>query len=150
MAFKIFTLFLSLCVLSPSAWGQSFVETQPLFFGRIAIDNITDNVRVTIRNNGGFTVNANTFMIDPPTRGEYSLTGGPPNTVYSITTPASFNIIGPSGNFIVDNIRVRPNSLVTNASGEDDFRIAARLTSGSGTFFPDGTYSDTFDVTMNF
>ncbi len=141
----------SICAWSFPVQAQVVVTpTQILSFGTIAIQNLTDNVNVRIRNNGTFTTNANTYIISDPQRGEYLLTGGPASSTYTVTTPATVTLTGPGGIFTVDNFRVRPNTLVTNGAGEDNFRIAGRLRSVSGTVFGDGLYNDTFNITINF
>lgn len=147
---RIFAI--SILILFPSAViAQTITQTQALSFGTIAIDNITDNVSLNIRNNGSFNANANTFVIDPPTRGEFTVTGGPASTAYTVTTPVSTTLNGPGpATFFMDNFRVRPNSLVTNGSGTDTFRIMARITSTSGDSFGDGDYDDTFNIMINF
>ena len=110
-----------------------------------------DNVSLNIRNSGGYNANANTFVIDPPTRGEFTFTGGPASTTYMVTTPVSTTLGGPGpAVFIMDNFRVRPNTLITDASGTDTFRIMARIRSTSGDSFGDGDYDDTFNITVNF
>jgi hypothetical protein len=147
---RIFAL--SILILFPSAViAQTITQTQALSFGTIAIDNITDNVSLNIQNSGGYNANANTFVIDPPTRGQFLLTGGPASTVYTVTTPVSTTLGGPGpATFLMDNFRVRPNTLITNASGTDTFRIMARIRSTSGDSFGDGDYDDTFNIMVNF
>ena len=145
------SLVLFLVFLAIPATAQTITVTQPLSFGTIAIDNLNDNVRLNIRNNGTCNPNGNTFIIDPCSRGEFLLTGGPPNSVYTVTTPVTTTLSGPGAvTFLVDNFRVRPNTLITNASGTDTFRIMARITSMSGDNFGDGNFNDTFNITVNF
>lgn len=141
-------LLLGLPVQSPA---QTVIVDQPLYFGRWVIPDFNSRARVTIRNNGSYTTNTNIYLLDTPTRGEYTLTGAPPNTSYTITTPPIVYLSGPGGDFEFDNIRVRPNSLVTNAAGEDQFRITGRLRSaGSGISYGDGNYNDSFTIIFNF
>ena len=148
---SLLSLALFLVSFASPAMAQTITTTQVLSFGTIAIDNLNDNVRLNIRNNGGCNPNGNTFVIDPCSRGEFLLTGGPANSVYTVTTPATINLTGPGPNvFFVDNFRVRPNTLITNASGTDTFRIMARLNSTLGQNFGDGTFNDTFNITVNF
>lgn len=131
--------------------AQTVVVDQPLYFGQWVIPNFGSRARVTIRNNGSYTTNTNVYLMDTPTRGEYTVTGAPPNTSYSITVPSIVYLSGPGGNFELDNINVRPNTLATNAAGEDQFRIAGRLrTVGGGTSYGDGNYNDTFTIIFNF
>ncbi len=87
-----------------------------------------------------------------PTRGEYSVTGAPPNAAYTITLPMSVNVMGPGGvSFILDNFEVSPSLHTTNASGEDTFYIGARLqTQGGGQVYQDGNYDGAVTVTLAF
>jgi len=135
-----------------SAKAQIVVtETQSLSFGTFSFTNFNSVLSISIENGGGFTTNGNVAVITPPSRGEFSLTGGPPNSAYTITTPASFTISGPGGNFTVDDIRIRPVTLSTDPSGADDYSIAARIRSlGGGTVYNNGTYNNTFDITIAF
>lgn len=143
-------LFIIICGVCP-ARAQTVVETQPLSFGKIAIQSGAAVARITITTAGGYTTNGRIYVIDPPTRGEYDLTGGPPNSPYTITLPASVNLTGPGGPFTLDNLVVRPTTLQTNASGDDSFRITGRLrTLGGGTPYGDGAYSGTVTITINF
>ena len=141
---------LVLILLGFGVQAQTITQTQALSFGTIAIDNLTDNVSLNIRNNGSCNNNGNTFIIVPCSRGEFSLTGGPPNSTYTVTTPASTTLTGPGpDSFFMDNFRVRPNTLITNGSGNDTFRVMARITSTAGDTFADGSYDDTFNIIVN-
>ncbi|MGB1076737.1 MAG: DUF4402 domain-containing protein, partial [Bdellovibrionales bacterium] len=100
LSFLCFFLFLNVF----QANAQTITQTQALSFGTIAIDNLTDNVRINIRNDGTCNNNGNTFMVEPCSRGEFTLTGGPPNSTYTVTTPASTTLSGPGpATFLMDN-----------------------------------------------
>lgn len=148
-------LFLCLCLcLMKASTGHSQIvitQTQALDFGTFAFSSFNATARVTVRNNGLMATNANATMIVDGSRGEFTLTGGPPNTIYTITAPANFTLSGPGGDFNIDNIRIRPNTLRTNGAGSDNFRISARLRSLSGgTIYNNGVYNNTFDITIAF
>lgn len=149
---RFFTLSLLLLLGLPlQSLAQTVVVDQPLYFGRWAIPDFNSIARVTIRNNGTYTTNGNVYLLDTPTRGEYTLTGAPANTTYSITVPSIVYLSGPGGDFELDNINVRPNTLATNGIGEDQFRIVGRLRStGGGMSYGDGNYNDTFTIIFNF
>ena len=136
----------------PLAKAQTVVVDQPLSFGQIVIVDFNTIAEITIQTNGTYVKNSNTYVIIDPTRGEYTLTGAPASSTYTITVPSSVTIGGgPGGGFTLDNITVRPTTLVTNGSGEDQFELTGRLRSaGGGTFYGDGTYSDNFTITFNF
>lgn len=126
-------------------------ETQPLSFGTFAFASFNSVASIDIRTNGNINANGNVAIIANGSRGEFSLTGGPPNTTYTITTPSSFTLSGPGGDFNIDSITVRPNNLRTDGAGNDDFTINARLLSlGGGTAYNNGTYNNTFDITIAF
>ncbi len=135
-----------------SARAQVDLTTnQALNFGTIAITNLVPVARVTILTGGGFTSSANVVFLSNPTRGEYTLTGGPPNSFFTITTPASISLVGPGGNFTLDNITVRPNNPRTDGAGEEDIFITGRLQSqGAGTPYGDGVYNSTLLLTISF
>ena len=147
--FFIFGLFLFMPL---NANAQVVVtETQPLSFGVLSFVSFNDTLSVNILDNGSFTSNANTIVLTPPTRGEFTLTGGPASTAYTITFSPSFTISGPGADFTIDNIRTQPASLVTDALGADDFTIAARITSlGGGQIYNNGAYNNTFDIVISF
>lgn len=108
--------------------------------------------RVTIVSGGSYTYNSNVYIHVPPTRGEYTVTGGPPNTSFTVMlTPTSLPLPGPGGPFTLDNLTVEPALLVTDGAGDDTFYIIGRLqTLGGGTPYGDGTYTSSFLVTVNF
>ena len=143
--------FLAFALLSAAASAQTITENTPLSFGEIAIVSAGSVGRVTLSPAGTYTNNSNVYIIEPPQLGEYTVTGGPPNTAYTIMLPPSVTISGPGGPFVLDNLEVRPLSLVTDASGQDEFTISGRLqTQGGGTSYGDGNYSGSFIVTINF
>jgi Domain of unknown function (DUF4402) len=127
------------------------VEVTPLYFGQIAIPDYNLVGRVTINSSGTYSYN-NVYLHTPPTRGEYLLQSpGNINTMYTVTFPPSVNLTGPGGNFILDQFTTAPAVLITNGIGEDTLFISGRLqTQGGGISYSDGTYQDTFTVTINF
>lgn len=138
------------CVLP--AHAQAVIsETVPLYFGRIAIVSYGAVGRVTLDPSGSYSNNSNVYLLDPPHLGEYHIENGPTNSAYTVTLPVSFSIMGPGGPFTVDNLEVRPLTLITDGSGDDDFTISGRLqTLGGGTPYGDGNYTTNFAVTVNF
>jgi hypothetical protein len=136
--------------LSPAV-AQTFTTVTPLSFGTIAIRDYNAVGRVTILSGGAFTYNSNVYLHDNPTRGEYLLQGYAPNTIYTVTLPASFSVTGPGGNMTVDDLSTEPALLITNASGDDTFYIIGRLqTLGGGNVYYDGNYDTVFAITLNF
>ncbi len=133
------------------ASSQTITEDTPLSFGEIVVISTAVVGRVTINPSGTYSYNSNIYLHTPPQIGEYSISGGPPNSAYTITLPANFNITGPGGPFVVDNLEYRPLVLVTDATGADSFTVSGRLqTLGGGTPYGDGVYSVNFPVTINF
>jgi hypothetical protein len=127
-----------------------FVDT-PLSFGRFVVRDFDDPIEITIENDGNYTINSNTYIIVEPTLGEYTVQDAPVSSVYTITVPPSVTLGGPGGNFILDEIEVKPDSLATDINGEDNFTLSGRLRSaGGGTHYGDGTYSDNFSIIFNF
>ncbi len=147
-------LFLSsLTIISNSASAALALATvQSLFAGTIVMLDVNVQSIITINSNDtGYSSNANTFFVDVPLRGEYAITGAPINAAYTITFPASTIITGPGGTFTADTFTSFPAILITNGVGEDTFYMGTTVTSlGDGTTYPDGSYSDTFNITFNF
>ena len=128
-------------------------QTQALSFGTFTFVSFNSVLRINIRNNGSTNPNANAVVIAPGSRGEFDLDAGiaNANSVYTVTTPATVSLTGPGGDFTIDNFRVRPNTLRTDATGFDQFRIAARLRSlGGGTQYGNGLYNQNFDIIIAF
>lgn len=131
--------------------AQTITEDTPLYFGEIVVISTAVVGRVTINPSGTYSYNSNIYLHSPPQIGEYSVSGGPSSTAYTISFPPSFSITGPGGPFTVDNLESRPLVPVTDASGNSTFTISGRLqTLGGGTPYNDGTYSINFPVTINF
>lgn len=132
-------------------FAQTVFVDEPLSFGRFVMRDFGDPVEIIIENNGSYSVNSNTYIIDEPTLGEYTVQDAPISSAYTITVPPSATLSGPGGNFILDNIEIKPDSLSTDINGEDTFTISGRLRSaGGGTHYADGTYSDNFSIIFNF
>ena len=132
-------------------FAQTITTVTPLDFGTIAIRDYSAVGRVTILPSGTHTYNSNVYIHIPPTRGEYRVEGGPPNSIYTVTVPVSVSLPGPGGPFTLDNLSVVPALLITDAAGEDTFYIVGRLqTLGGGTGYGDGTYNSNFLITVNF
>lgn len=128
-------------------------ETQPLRFGTVVVPNFGSVARITVNAGSGATsYNANVIPITAGQRAEYHLTGGPPNTNFTVTIDSDTDpVLGANPAWTLDNFTIRPNTLRTNAAGEDDFFIGARLrTVGGGTPYGDGTYLGDYDFTVNF
>jgi len=151
---KLLSLFLlgaaSTLLPSPARAQIDLVEVVPLYFGQLAIPDYNTVGRVTINASGTYSYN-NVFLHDTPTRGEYLLQTPNNNMMYTVTFPASVNLTGPGGNFILDQFATFPAVLITNGIGEDTLYISGRLqTQGGGIGYGDGTYSNTFTVDINF
>jgi hypothetical protein len=145
-----------LCITGPFNISKALAQTTittvtPLNFGVIAIRDWASVGRVTINPGGSFTYNSNVYLLQNPERGEYRIDGAPANTIYTVTLPLNAILMGPGGNFILDDFGVEPALLITNAAGEDTFYIIGRLqTQGGGIIYNDGSYNSVFTVTVNF
>ncbi len=147
---RVLLLVLIFIFYSSGVMAQTITEVQTLDFGELAIRGVSDNIMVNVNTNGTFSTNGNTYLISNPERGEYHIDGMPASTAYTITTPASFLISGGVRDFTVDNIVVAPVGDSSDATGQADFQLGARIVSSLGDFFPDGDHSATFDITLNF
>lgn len=136
---------------SPSR-AQDITEITPLSYGEIALTSYGNVARITITGSGSVNTNAYVYLISQPARGEYTVTGAPPNSAYTITTPPSADIQGPGGRyFTLDNFDISPALHVTNAAGEDTFYMGARLQSqGGGVVYMDGVYDGVVTLTLAF
>lgn len=146
-------LFLLACLFCADASAQTLTETVPLSFGEIAIPSFASVARITINPSGGFTHNANVYLLSDPQRGEYEISGAPPNTAYNIILPPSITLAGPGSiTFVLDDLEATPGPpYVTDASGNDTFYISGRLQSqGGGVTYLDGTYDTDLPVTLVF
>ena len=144
-------LFLAASLLPQAAFAQTITEDTPLSFGEIVVISYATVGRVTINPSGTYSYNANIYLHTPPQIGEYSVSGAPPSTPYTIMLPSSLAITGPGGPFTLDNLESRPLAPVTDASGNGTFTISGRLqTLGGGAYYGDGTYTIHFPVTINF
>ena len=146
-------LFAVLLVGVSPVYAQSLTVLQPLSFGKIVMLDFNAVTTITINaQNGNFTNDANTLIIDPPQRGEF-LISSPANTGdnYTVTIPSSLTLSGPGGTFLLDNLVIKPNNLKTDNAGDDTFFIGGRLTSqGGGVNYGDGQYSQGFTVIVAF
>jgi Domain of unknown function (DUF4402) len=149
---RIILALLAMLALRPaSACAQTITETTQLTFGAIVLIDHNAVGRVTVDQNGGYSYNSNIYLIEDPETGIYDITGGPPNATYTVTfTYPSVTITRSGINFIVDNFTVGPATLSTDGSGEDTFRIGARMQSQAGLNYADGVYNGTIEVNVNF
>ncbi len=133
------------------ARAQTISEITPLNFGTIVIISFSAVGSVTLNPSGGYTYNSNVYLIDPPQLGEYQLSGGPPNALYTLSFPSSVPMNGGGGPFTLDNLEARPLTLMTDGAGEDTFTVSGRIqTLGGGTHYNDGAYNGVVTITMNF
>lgn len=151
----IFSCFIALIIIGLAELSQAQViitENQPLSFGEFVVTDLSNSARLRIRNNGSPRVNGGIGVLTDPTRGEYTLSNGPSKTIYTITTPSSITLNGPGPDtFLIDNIRIKPNTLKFNKNGIDSIRISADLnTSGSGIPYNNGSYTGTLDLIISY
>lgn len=139
----------------PANAQLTITTIKDLDFGRFVLTSPTTNVgRVRISPNGVTSTNAFAITIDPGDNAEFQVTGGPANTAYTVTidsiTVPGLGGAGGSPDFRLDQFRVRPTTLQTNGAGEDTFRVGARLRTNTTTFYNNGTYSGSYDFTVQF
>ena len=144
-------LFLLACFVSTNVSAQDITEDVPLSFGEIVIPSFAVVARVTINPSGGFSYN-NAYLLTNPQRGEYSISGAPPNTFYNIVLPPSILLAAGGTTFLLDDLAATPGPpYVTDASGNDNFVISGRLQSqGGGVPYPDATYNGILPITLVF
>lgn len=146
-------LVLLACFVAPAAPAQTISEDVPLSFGEIAIRSFSSVARVTILPSGGVTTNTNVYLLTNPQRGEYSVSGAPADTAYSIVLPPSVLLVGPGGvTFLLDDLAATPGPpYVTDSGGNDSFFLSGSIESlGGGTPYLDGSYQTTLPITLVF
>lgn len=147
-----FLAFCGFLFCSNFSYAQTVTADIPLSFGRFVLVDFNTIGEITINTDGTFSKNSNVYTIDEPTRGEYSITDADANALFTITVPSSVTLGGgTAGSFTLDNITVRPTTLMTDGGGNASFTLTGRLrSSGGGTFYSDDVYSDSFMITLNF
>jgi hypothetical protein len=124
----------------------------PLVFGNVAVNATAGTVVMTpasptVRTStGGVTL--------PQTTGIFTaahfIVGGQGNSVYTIGLPTDITITSSSNTMHVNtfNSSLTNNSGTLNSSGADNFYVGATLNVNATQ--PSGTYSGTFNVTVNY
>lgn len=143
----------SIALPSP-AQAQTINTVQTLSFGTIVIADPSSVSEITINTAAdSFSTNSNTYAVIDPQRGEYLVTGGPANSAFTVmTSPASNDLGGPDSQVLtMDNMTIHPGTHMTDGSGEATFYVGGRLRSdGSGDVYSDGTYNDSYNITIAF
>lgn len=144
---------MSLCFSYSSAFAQLVaVEEQSLSFGSFSFVSLYDPIVIAVDPLGNVTSNSNVVSLSSPRRGEYTLTGGPPNAVFSIISPPSVSLSnGPEGSFTLDNIAVSPSSASFDGFGEARITVGGRLqSSGGGVQYGNGNYDGSMTITVSY
>ena len=139
---------------STPALSQTINTVEVLSFGTLAIRDPSSVSEITVNPaTNSFSLNSNTYAVRPPQRGEYLVTGGPASSAFTVvTSPATNDLGGPDSQVLtMDNLTVSPGTHTTDGSGEATFYIGGRLRSdGSGDVYSDGTYDDSYNITIAF
>ena len=137
---------------TPSRAQLTITTTQNIMFGTHVFKDPSKVSRVTITPSGNTTADVDTIILIPGQRAEFTLTGGPASTAYTITLDANTSLsLGGNPVINLDNFKFRPNTLQTNGAGVDTFRMGARARSlGGGNVYGDGLYAGTYDFTVQF
>lgn len=148
--FMNFLAILVFCVGANPAQAQTITRVQTLSFGTFALrdNNAPHALRVSRTN--VVTADSEFALFTAPTRGEYSMSGFPTDTPFTVSIPDTALTSGGGGSF--DLGQFTPGSgLSTDSSGNADLRFGATLTtSGTGGNYTDGSYSGTIDITVNY
>lgn len=141
------------CVSVVPAIAQTVVIVQPLEFGSFTVNDNNAIHSLTVQRTGAVNADAGYTVVDNPVPAEWSLTGFPSFTELVIEVTDVTNIGKPSSRgeyFTLTNFTPTP-SLSTDNTGAATLRFGATLlTSGVGLNYTDGTYSGTYDVTINY
>ncbi len=151
---KIISLiFVFLLILNQyGASAQTITKVQDISFGTFVLKNNTSNHTITISTTGATTFTGDIIMLSLGNNGEYTLTGFPPNTALGITIGTGLLSINGSGTGETMTFDSNThNSPVTDGAGNATLLTGATITtSGSGTMYPDGTYSEQINITVSY
>lgn len=149
--FTIFALFFAFASI---ANAQTITILEEFDYGSIMVLNNSSPRNFTISPTGNLNYNASHFaVISAGNRARFRITGGPPNSAFSVTVSATQllqNGVGPQYMDIINPV-VRPTTLATNGSGVDVFRIGTTIrTSGDGAQYTGDPLTGSVMVTVNF
>ncbi len=145
-AVRIFVAQLLLVVtLFQGAWAAPVITPQvALGFGEIALRSNNAIISMAVSNSGAVTPgNSQIIPLGGAVRGEYRLTGFPPNTVLSFEwDDAQLSYAGQMHPEFLTVTAYTPTAATTNGAGEAVVYLGATIkTSGTGAMYNDGTYS---------
>jgi hypothetical protein len=150
----VFLFAIFLCVAQPAHAQLTVTEDTPMSFGTFVIRNLNVVGTVTVNpQNNQTSANTNIILLSNGQRGEFSITGGPASTNFTVTVTSSGLTFGGGGGtaLTIGSIEVRPVNLKTNGAGVANFTVGATLSSaGDGSFYTDGTYSEGVDFLVQF
>ena len=149
---KFGLLFVLACVIAaaPVSWAQTVTATQALAFGSFAAAAVAGTVTVTA---GGTRSSGGGVILVPSGGGgaaSFSVTGSPGAT-YAITLPSNGSVLLSSGSNTmgVNNFTSSPTSNgQLSGGGSQTLMVGATLSVGASQ--ARGSYSGTFDVTVNY
>lgn len=151
--FLILLFGLSLAAIPGKSWAAlSVVSTQSMSFGSFVIRSFASIARLTVHQaTGVVTGDANVVLLSGGQNAQFSLTGGPLNTAFTVTLDATVSPMRIGSSFVLDQFSVAPAVLQTNGAGDDTFSIGFRATSaGGGLVYTDGVYNGNYDFTVQF
>lgn len=146
----LFLLFIGLSFFIAPAHAAVNI-TQPLSFGSFALRNNSAVRQMRITAQDVFTSDAAFVTLVRPQRAVVNVSGFPART--NLIVNVTFNNLssGVGDLFTIDTPTLFPNNLRTNNAGVLTFYVGATLrTSGTGSVYPNNTYSGLMNVSVNF
>ena len=154
---QVFATSLLIIFLAPlPALAGTLTVIQNLSFGTMGMHNNSGVYSITVRPDNTFSHNPNIVFGVDPQRGEYFLTGMPPNDPIDITISSPGDAVpdlGGSDDFTSGSYTFSPpnGSFTSDGSGQGTLFVGATLkTSGTGDYYHTGHYTGSFDVTVVF
>jgi hypothetical protein len=142
-----------MCLAHFPAFGQDVSITQALSFGSFTVNNNNASHNLVVQRTGGYSADAGYTVLDNPVPAEWALTSFPSSTLLNVVFDDVTNItkLGGGGEYFSMTSFTPTPSLSTDGLGAATLRFGATLvTSGTGTNYTDGTYTGTYDVTINY
>ena len=136
----------------PARAQLTVTPTQGMDFGSFVIRDFNVVSQLVVHElTGVVTADANTILLGGGQNGQFSLTGGPASSAFTVTLDATVPPVRGGSSFTLDQFLVAPAVLQTDRAGADTFSIGMRASSaGGGTVYSDGLYTGSYDFTVQF
>lgn len=154
------------CLWGLPAQAQTITEVNQLYFGTFGISDNDSVSAITVTPDNDTFSDPAIISDQPGQRGEYTLTGFPPNVSFYLgvevtNPPAEGGIVlanptdgtmGGAEVFTLDTLEIADGGVLqTDGAGDAVLYIGGTLrTSGNGLRYPGGNYSGTYTITIHY